>query len=70
MFDNGFDLVILNRWGNTVYQVTEKEGLVLWDGLAMDGKECVDGVYFYKIKGTMLGEEILNQGHVTLLRGF
>tara|TARA_B110000285_G_scaffold223753_1_gene279688 strand:- start:107 stop:967 length:861 start_codon:yes stop_codon:yes gene_type:complete len=70
MFDNGFDLVILNRWGNAVYEVSEKEGLVLWDGLTMDGRECVDGVYFYKIKGKMLGEEILKHGNVTLLRGF
>ncbi len=69
VFDDGFDLVILNRWGNVVHEVKAEAGLILWDGNSMAGKECNDGVYFYKIKGVLFGEETVKQGHVSLLRG-
>ena len=70
VFQDGFDLVILNRWGNVVHEVNGETGLVLWDGNSMAGKECNDGVYFYKIEGIMFGEEKVKHGNVTLLRGF
>jgi len=69
VFDGGYDLVILNRWGNIVHEVIGQKGLVLWDGTTMAGRECNDGVYFYKIKGNMFGVDTVKHGHVSLLRG-
>jgi gliding motility-associated-like protein len=40
------DFVILNRWGNVVYESKTQE--IKWDG-KVDGKEASEGVYFYKI---------------------
>lgn len=70
VFDGGYDYFILNRWGNVVHEAFDHKGLALWDGTTKSGKECVDGVYFYKIKGKIFGEETVKQGYVTLLRGF
>ena len=63
------ELVILNRWGNVVY---ESEGDVdaAWNGKVQNvGLECNDGTYFYKftIYGPQ-GEEIEEHGFVQLVR--
>lgn len=64
-----FDIVILNRWGNVVHKREGATGIYLWDGLAQSGKPAVNGVYFYKLYGTLtdgtIGEK---HGNVTLIR--
>lgn len=44
----GFNFMILNRWGNVVFQ-TNKPSTEFWDG-TIKGEKCVDGVYFYKLE--------------------
>lgn len=39
-------LIIVNRWGNLIYD--ETNFLSGWDGTS-DGKKCTEGVYFWKI---------------------
>lgn len=42
------ELIILNRWGNVVYQSTNiSQG---WNGQLSNGEKASDGVYFYKLK--------------------
>lgn len=40
------EIVILNRWGNVVYQ--SKDLLIGWDGKS-NGSECSNGVYYWNI---------------------
>lgn len=62
-------LVILNRWGNVVY---ESEGDVdaAWNGKVQNvGQECNDGTYFYQF--TIYGEQLEKfeeHGFVQLVR--
>lgn len=43
------DIKIYNRWGNLVYETTDKD--VNWDGKNKDSKQdCPEGVYFYTCK--------------------
>ena len=64
-----FDLVIVNRWGNVVSEGKSLTGTYLWDGRNVDGTECTEGVYFYKIDGTLFnGEFFQAHGFVTLVR--
>ena len=62
------DLVIVNRWGNVVFQTNEVDSV--WDGIdEKTGKPCTEGVYFYKF--TLVGdnnEEVNNHGYVHLVR--
>jgi gliding motility-associated-like protein len=61
------DFVILNRWGNVVYETSSLN--ILWDGKLQDGSLANDGVYFYKYK--VLGidnEEYQGHGNITLIR--
>lgn len=41
------NLIILNRWGNMIYN--ESNLLSGWDGTS-NGNECTEGVYFWKIE--------------------
>lgn len=48
------EIVILNRWGNVVYE--SKEVNFKWNGESrINGAECSDGTYFYKLNLTDLG---------------
>lgn len=63
------ELVILNRWGNVVYESTGDVNAA-WNGKVQnDGQECTNGTYFYKftIFGEQ-GEEIEEHGFVQLVR--
>jgi gliding motility-associated-like protein len=40
------EMVILNRWGNVVFESNE---LDQWDGKDQKGRECSEGVYFVKV---------------------
>ena len=66
---NGYDYVILNRWGNVVEERTNHTGTILWDGLTPSGKPANEGVYFYKITGTRYDDVTITvHGHLTLIR--
>ena len=60
-----YDLVIVNRWGNTVFQSSDPT--VIWDGKS-DGKPVDEGVYFYKLKASSASKEYNYQGNVTVVR--
>ncbi len=47
-FVESIDIVIINRWGQTVFTTTDP--YIYWDAYNQkNGKKCADGVYFYKI---------------------
>jgi gliding motility-associated-like protein len=60
-----YDLVIVNRWGNTVFQSSDPT--VIWDGKS-DGQPVAEGVYFYKLKASSASKEYNYQGNVTVVR--
>ena len=60
-----FQCVILNRWGNKVYEYTDPAGT--WPGTNMSGKVLDEGTYFYKINAKFEGgNEIQKHGFVML----
>jgi len=62
-------MVIIDRWGHVVYDVSSTTGNVEWDGKNQRGAECAEGVYFYTIKATgMDGVKYDNKGTITLAR--
>ena len=63
-----FNVVIINRWGNVMWDKTDQTGIQLWDGTNNGGEKCTDGVYFYKVYGEMHGGTIVDQhGFVTVI---
>ena len=65
-----FDIVILNRWGNVIHQDDAGTGVLLWNGLTDNGDKVVDGVYFYKLIGTLVsGDKAEKNGNVTVVNG-
>ena len=60
-----YDLLILNRWGNVVFETSDpKES---WDG-TINGNPCSEGVYFYKLTAKQNKTEIKKHGFLTLVR--
>ena len=61
------ECVILNRWGNEIYQFTDINGG--WNGKTTDDTEAKDGVYFYKLTANYFGggSEVFH-GHISLVR--
>ncbi len=60
-----FQCVILNRWGNKVYEYFDPAGS--WPGTNMSGKILDEGTYFYKINATFEGgNEVQKHGFVVL----
>ena len=60
-----FNCVILNRWGNVIYEFTDAAGG--WDGKTADGNKVEEGTYFYRIKAVLEGgEELVKNGFVVL----
>lgn len=58
-----FNCVILNRWGNKIYEYSDPAGG--WNGKTDSGTAVEEGTYFYIIKATFEGgEEIVKQGFV------
>lgn len=56
------ELVIVNRWGDVMYEGTGTNPV--WDG-----KDAVEGTYFYKYKATgYTGNEVTGHGFVELIR--
>lgn len=58
-----YNIVILNRWGNVVFEADDINSP--WDGTS-NGNPCKDGVYFYNIKAKSLSQEYNKQGHITI----
>lgn len=60
------NLIILNRWGNLIYN--ESNLLLGWDGTS-NGKECTEGVYFWKIDYEDFNStKFTSQGFLHLIR--
>jgi gliding motility-associated-like protein len=61
------EIVILNRWGNVVFESTDVD--FLWNGkIENSGAECTDGTYFYNFEIVDLsGKTIEEQGFVQLV---
>jgi gliding motility-associated-like protein len=58
-----FELIILNRWGNIVYEMDNSS--VPFKGNDMSGKELEQGIYFYKLT---TNDGKVASGHLTLIR--
>lgn len=59
------EFVILNRWGNTMYEEHSNPSLGLisgWNGLTPSGAQADDGTYFYTYKATGINGDIV-EGH-------
>ncbi|MCE3295607.1 MAG: domain containing protein [Crocinitomicaceae bacterium] len=68
-----FELIIINRWGNVVYEGRRDPSnpLYLWDGRnPKSGETCSDGVYFYVLQGLLVnGKTVKHQDFLTLAGG-
>jgi len=66
-----FNVVIVNRWGNTIHEGTRDPAnpLLMWDGTSdKSGENVTDGVYFYRLTGEMLGGTLVDKhGFVTVI---
>ncbi len=60
------EMIILNRWGQVLYRgPLDSEG---WDG-RHQGKECSDGVYFWKVRYRNHSNDLIEEkGHLSLKR--
>jgi gliding motility-associated-like protein len=59
-------LIILNRWGNVVHEITDLTSK--WNG-EINGKEASEGVYFYKYEVVGINGDVLTgHGNITLIR--
>jgi len=65
-FVEELDLIILNRWGNILFQ--SKSVNQGWNGL-LNGNEAPEGVYFFRYTAVGINGSILEgHGHLTLVR--
>ena len=64
---NGFNFTIFNRWGEVVWESNNPNGR--WDG-TFDNKMCTEGVYIWKMKFNVFGNDgkIEDHGHLTIIR--
>jgi len=46
------NMVIFDRWGHIVYELTSTTGNIEWDGKNAQGKDAAEGTYFYRLKTT------------------
>ncbi len=61
------ECVILNRWGNKIYEFSDLNGG--WDGKTSGGTNAIDGVYFYRLTANYFGgDSEIFHGHITLIR--
>lgn len=65
-----YDIQILNRWGNLVFELNNQTGIAVWDGYDINGELHTDGVFFYRLRGEMLGgTQIDKHGFIHLVNG-
>ncbi len=63
-----FEVVIVNRWGNVVHHRKDATGIYLWDGKTQAGDPVNDGVYFYRVFGTLTDDSLGEKhGNVTVI---
>ena len=63
------DILIVDRWGNTIYEMSGNTGNVAWDGKNAQGKDAAEGVYLYTLKASGKdGQGFNKQGTITLVR--
>jgi gliding motility-associated-like protein len=63
-----FDIVIVNRWGNTIIQKINETGTIFWDGKTNKGETVSDGVYFYLFEGTLFnGTKLKKDGFIHVI---
>jgi len=64
---DGFSFMVFNRWGEIIWE--SQDPLGKWDG-TYNGEKCQDGVYSWKIKFNISGNDgkIENYGHVVLIK--
>ena len=61
-----FNCVIVNRWGNVVFETNDPAGQ--WDGLTQGGTLVEEGTYFYRINAVSdNGDQIDKQGFVQVV---
>jgi hypothetical protein len=59
-----FNLTIVNRWGNVVFETSDPQ--VVWDG-TQDGTVLSEGIYSYVLNATLMNDDSLtNQGFIHL----
>ena len=56
-----YDIQILNRWGNLVFELKDQTGIAVWDGYDFNGQLHTDGVFFYRLRGEMLGGTLIDK---------
>ena len=65
-----YDIQILNRWGNLVFELKDQTGIAVWDGYDFNGQLHTDGVFFYRLRGEMLGGTLIDKhGFIHLVNG-
>ena len=65
-----YDIQILNRWGNLVFELEDQTGIAVWDGYDFNGQLHTDGVFFYRLRGEMLGGTLIDKhGFIHLVKG-
>lgn len=63
------DVVILDRWGNKVYELVSETGNISWDGKNLTGNDSPSGTYFYIIKAVGKdGKSYEQKGNISLYR--
>jgi gliding motility-associated-like protein len=61
-----FQIVIFNRWGEKVYESTDKDAC--WDG-TYNGKDMSGATFVYYIKGLTLKNELIDKkGNITIVK--
>jgi gliding motility-associated-like protein len=62
-------IIIYDRWGTKVYELTSNTGNFAWDGKNQLGKDCAEGVYFYILKANGIDDQKYDlRGNVSLFR--
>ena len=62
---SSFNCVIVNRWGNVMYEYDDPDGY--WDA-TFNGKKVDEGTYFYTIKAVSeAGEELNKHGFIQVI---
>jgi|GEM_PF-441386 len=63
------DILIVDRWGHIIYQVSSDTGNIEWDGKNQYGKDAAEGVYIYKLKASGKDGQTYNkEGNISLVR--
>jgi gliding motility-associated-like protein len=62
-------LLIYDRWGHIIYELTSTTGNIEWDGKNQAGKEVAEGTYFYILKTKGKDGVVLDKhGSISLYR--